>query len=62
MSFLNIMLCYYFSLEVVLQGVANNNPTPKISIQKFMGLWTMRQRKNSKKNGKCKIYRYKLQR
>ena len=61
MSFLNIMLCYYFSLEVVLQGVANNNPTQKISIQKFMGLWTMRQRKNSK-NGKCKIYRYKLQR
>ena len=22
MSFLNIMLCYYFSLEVVFQGVA----------------------------------------
>ena len=26
MSFLNIMLCY-FSLEVVLQDVAKNNPT-----------------------------------
>ena len=29
MSFLNIMLCYYFSLEAVLQGVAKNNPTDK---------------------------------
>ena len=29
MSFLNIMLCYYFSLEAVLQGVAKNNPTNK---------------------------------
>ena len=29
MSFLNIMLCYYFSLEAVLQGVAKNNPTKK---------------------------------
>ena len=27
MSFLNIMLCYYFSLEAVLQGSAKNNPT-----------------------------------
>ena len=26
-SFLNIMPCYYFSLEAVLQGVATNNPT-----------------------------------
>ena len=29
MSFLNIMFCYYFSLEVVLQDVAENNPTKK---------------------------------
>ena len=29
MSFLNIMLCYYFSLEAVLQDVAKNNPTKK---------------------------------
>ena len=29
MSFLNIMLCYYFSLEAVLQGTAKNNPTKK---------------------------------
>ena len=29
MSFLNISLCYYFSLEAVLQGVAKNNPTKK---------------------------------
>ena len=28
MSFLNIMLCYYFSLEVVLRGMAKYNPTP----------------------------------
>ena len=29
MSFLDIMLCYYFSLEAVLQRVAKNNPTEK---------------------------------
>ena len=29
MGFLKIMLCYYFSLEVILQGVAKNNPTVK---------------------------------
>ena len=29
MSFLNIMLSYYFSLEAVLQGVAQNDPTRK---------------------------------
>ena len=29
MSFLDIMLCYYFSLEAVLQCVAKNNPTEK---------------------------------
>ena len=29
MSFLNIMLCYYFSLEAILQDVAKNNPTKK---------------------------------
>ena len=29
MSFLIIMLCYYFSLEAVLQGMAKNNPTEK---------------------------------
>ena len=27
MSFLNIMLCYHFSLEAFLQGMAKNNPT-----------------------------------
>ena len=27
MSFLNIMLCFYFSLEAVLQSVAKNNST-----------------------------------
>ena len=29
MSFLDIMLCYYFSSEAVLQGVGKNNPTKK---------------------------------
>ena len=29
MSFLNNMLCYYFSLEVVLQVVAKYNPAEK---------------------------------
>ena len=29
MSFVNTMLCYYLSLEAVLQGVAKNNPTEK---------------------------------
>ena len=27
MCFLNIIVCYYFSLEMVLQGMAKNNPT-----------------------------------
>ena len=27
MSFFNIMLCYYFSLEVALHDMAKNNPT-----------------------------------
>ena len=26
---MNIVLCYYFSLEVVLQGLAKNSPTKK---------------------------------
>ena len=29
MSFFDIMLCYYFSLEAVLQGMAKNNPIKK---------------------------------
>ena len=28
-TFLNIMLCYNFSLEAFLQGMAKNNPTEK---------------------------------
>ena len=27
MSFWDVTLCYYFSLEAVFQGVAKNNPT-----------------------------------
>ena len=29
MSFLNNMLCYYFTLEAVLQGMPKNNPAEK---------------------------------
>ena len=29
MNIFNIMLCYYFSSEAMLQGVAKNNPTEK---------------------------------
>ena len=29
MSFLNIMLCYHFSIEAVLQDMAKNYPTKK---------------------------------
>ena len=29
MSFLNIILCYYLSLEAILQAMAKNNPTKK---------------------------------
>ena len=50
------MLCYYFSLDAVLQGVAKNNP-----IEKHIRLWSMRQHENSQK-GKFKAYRYKLKR
>ena len=61
MSFVSIKLCYYFPLEVVLQGVAKNNPTEKQIMQKFRQLLSMRQRENSQK-GKSKVYRYKLER
>ena len=29
MSFFNIMLCYYLSLEEILQSIAKNNPIEK---------------------------------
>ena len=29
MSFLDIAYCYYFSLEAILQGMTENNPTEK---------------------------------
>ena len=35
MSFLNIMLCYRFSLEALLQDMAKNNPTEKKSKQQI---------------------------
>ena len=56
MSFLNIMLCYYFSLEAVLQGMAKNNPTEKQIDAEMQA---------TLKHGpawKLKVYRYKLQR
>ena len=35
-SFLNIMLCYHFSLEAFLQDMAKNNPTEKQIQAKFI--------------------------
>ena len=61
MSFLNIIICYYFSLEAVLQSMAENNPTRKQIDAEFQGHQSMRQRENSQKR-KCKVYCYKLQR
>ena len=37
MSFLNILLCYYFSLEAVLQGPAKYNFTEKQIHAKIQG-------------------------
>ena len=56
MSFLNIMLCYYFSLEAALQGMAKNNPTKK-QIDVEMEAILMQG-----PAWKLKVYRYKLQR
>ena len=58
---MSIKLCYYFPLEVVLQGMAKNNPTEKQIMHKFRRLLSMRQRENLQK-GKSKVYLYKLQR
>ena len=55
MSFLNIMLCYYFCLEAALQGMAKNNPTEKQIDAEIPATW---------KHGpawKLKVYRCKLQ-
>ena len=38
MSFINIMLYHYFSLEAVLQGVARNNPTEKCANMQSLSL------------------------
>ena len=35
-EFLNIMLCYHFSLEKFLQDMAKNNPTEKQIQAKFI--------------------------
>ena len=56
MSFLNIMLCYYCSLEAVLQGMVKNNPTEKQIDAKMQA---------ALKHGptwKLKVYCHKLQR
>ena len=50
------MLCYYFSLEAVLQGMVKNNPTKKQIDAEMQA---------TLKHGpawKLKVYRYKLQR
>ena len=55
MSFLNIILCYYFSLKVVLVWLKITLPKNK-SIQKSRQHWSMRQRENShKKNFSLQI-------
>ena len=60
MSFVNIMLCYYFSLEAVLQGVAKNNRTKKqIDAE---GQTTLKHAPAWKLTEECKVYGYKLQR
>ena len=56
MSFLNILLCYYFSLEAVLQDMIKNNPAEKQIDAEMQA---------TLKHGpawKLKVYRYKLQR
>ena len=56
MNFLNIMLCYYLSLEDVLQGIAKNNTTKKQIDAEMQA--TLKQGPA----WKLKVYRYKLQR
>ena len=46
MSVLNIILCYHFSLEVVLRGMAKNNPIEKQIEAKIKRHWRMRQHEN----------------
>ena len=47
MSFLNIMLCYHFSLESLLQDMAKNNPTEK-QIKKACASMKIDRRENIK--------------
>ena len=61
MNFLNNMLCYYFSLEVVLQVVAKYSPAEKQIHAEIQVTLRHAQRQSSQK-GKCKVYPYKLQR
>ena len=61
MSFWNITLCYHFSLEAVLQGMAKNNPTEKeIEAKIIKRYYSMGEHENWQKK-KCKVYPYKLQ-
>ena len=61
MNFLNIMLCYYISLEAVVQGVAKNDTTEnQIDVEIQAKLKHAPQRENSQKVNR-KVYRYKLQ-
>ena len=47
MSFWNMMLCYHFSLEVVLQGMVKNNPTEKqIEAKIIKRYYSMREHEN----------------
>ena len=48
MSFLNIVPCYYFSLEAFLQGMTKNNPTEKQIDGEMQVTLKHGQRENSK--------------
>ena len=55
------MLCYYISLEAVVQGVAKNDTTEnQIDAEIQAKLKHAPQRENSRKVNR-KVYRYKLQ-
>ena len=57
-AFLNIILCYYFSLEAVLQGMVKNNLTEKQINAKIQA--TSEHGPAWKLTEERKVYRYKL--
>ena len=62
-SFLKIILCYYFSSEAALQGVAKNNSTEEqIDAESQAKLKHAPAWRENSQNGKCKVYCCNLQR